>query len=92
MATKGRQNFYMTSDGGWIIPKDSDIGREIDRLIERCVSWYGPDELIPLYLEDQVYNFYMQKEISATTVERKKEAVTGGSSSGNGSGRAPERP
>ncbi|CAK0855964.1 unnamed protein product [Prorocentrum cordatum] len=92
MATNGRQNFYMTADGGWVIPKDSDIGREIDRSIERCVSRYGTDELIPLYLEDQVYNFYMQREISATTVERKKEVVTGGSSSGNGSGRAPERP
>eukprot|EP00959_Pyramimonas_sp_CCMP1952_P228186 4771415-Pyramimonas_sp.AAC.1 len=48
MATNGRQNFYMTADGGWIIPKDSKIGQEIEEAITKCVDWHGSSDLIPL--------------------------------------------
>jgi uncharacterized Fe-S cluster protein YjdI len=64
MAIKGRQDFFLSSDGGWIIPRDSKIGWEIRKFIDQCVKWYGNDDLVPLYLEDNVYNFYMKKEVS----------------------------
>ena len=73
MATKGRQDFFLSSDGGWIIPRDSKIGWEIRKFIDQCVKWYGSDDLLPLYLEDNVYNFYMKKEASKgeETIEAK---------------------
>ena len=37
---KGRQDFYLESDGGFMIPSHSKIGHEMRMHFERYVSWH----------------------------------------------------
>ena len=67
------------------------------RYFDYLVRWHGSGDILPVYLEGNVYNFYMQKEVA--TIEQAKPAMKIGeqtpversSSSGNGSGRARAR-
>ena len=91
---RGGHDFYLGPDGGHIIPVHSEIGRQMRRYVDYLVRWHGSGDLLPVYLEDIVYNFYMQKEVA--TIGRAKPAakvreqtpVERSSKSGNGSGRA----
>ena len=41
IAWKGRQDFYLGSDGGLMIPVHSKIDQEMRMHFERLVNWYG---------------------------------------------------
>ena len=49
-----------------MIPVHSQIGLEMGRHFERFVSWYGRRQLMPVYIEDIISNFYMSKEVKST--------------------------
>ena len=34
--------------------------------VERSVSWYGRKQLIPVYIEDNIFNFYLSTEVKST--------------------------
>ena len=58
--------FYLGSDGGFVLPMHSKIGQEILVHFERLVSRYGRKQLIPVYIEDNIFNFYFSKEMKLT--------------------------
>ena len=44
----------------------SKIGKAMRGHFERLVSWYGRHELIPVYIEDDIFNFNWSKEVEST--------------------------
>ena len=40
----------------------SKTGKAMRIHFERMVSWYGRPQLIPVYIEDIIFNFYLSKE------------------------------
>ena len=60
MACKGRQDFYLGHDGGYMIPIHSKIGQGMRIHFEKLVNWHGKNELIPVYLENNIFNFYLE--------------------------------
>ena len=36
------------------------------RHFEKLVNWYGKKELIPVYLENNIFNFYLNREVKST--------------------------
>ena len=93
IAVKGGHDFYLGADGGHIIPLHSEIGKKMRDYFDYLLKWYGADDLLPVYLEGNVYKFYMQREVdsrdeSAVEEEERQTSAERTSSSGNGSGRA----
>ena len=56
---RGRQDFYLGHDGGYMIPNHSKIGQGMRIHFEKLVNWHGKNELIPVYLENNIFNFYL---------------------------------
>ena len=54
------------SDGGCMIPVHSKIALEIRMHFERLVSCYGRKQLIPVNIEDNIFNFFLSKESKST--------------------------
>ena len=53
IACKGRQDFYLGHDGGYMIPMHSKIGQGMRTHLEKLVHRHGKNELIPVYLGKQ---------------------------------------
>ena len=70
MATRGSSDFYLSSDGGWVVPRHGSIGKELRRYLDWLIYQYGDRELLPLYLEDGIYNFYLQCAKPVTAMEK----------------------
>ena len=51
---------------------------------EKLVNWYGKNELIPVYLENSIFNFYLNREVKSTETNNVNNAPR----SGNEYGRA----
>ena len=83
IAYKGQQDFYLGHDGGYMIPIHSTIGQEMRKHFEKLVNWYGKKELIPLYLENNIFKIYLNREVKSTETNNVKNAQQ----SGNGDGR-----
>ena len=66
IACQGRQEFDCGSDSGIMIPVHSKIGQEMRIHFERLVSWYRRKQLIPVYSEDNIFNFYLSNEVKST--------------------------
>ena len=49
-----------------MLPMHSKIGQEMRVHFERLVSWFGRKQLIPVYIEDNIFNFYFSKEMKPT--------------------------
>ena len=81
IACKGPQDFYLGHDGGYMIPLHSKIGQEMNIHFEKLVSWYGKSELIPVYLENNIYLNREVKSIETNNVNNTQQ-------SGNEYGRA----
>ena len=56
IARKGRQDFYFGHDGGYTIPIYSKIGQGMRNHFEKLLDWYGKNELILVYLENNFFN------------------------------------
>ena len=48
------------SDGGFMVPVHSKIGHELRMHFERLVNWYGRKQLIPVHIEDKIFNFFFE--------------------------------
>ena len=68
IACKERQDFYFGHDGGYMIPIHSKIGQGMRIHFEKLVNWYGKNELIPVYLENHIFNFYLNREVKSTGI------------------------
>ena len=65
IACKGRQDFYLGHDGGYMIPIHSKIGQGMRIHFEKLMNWHGKNELIPVYLENNIFNFYLNREVKS---------------------------
>ena len=59
---------------------------------EKLVHWYGKNELIPFYLENNNFNVYLNREVNSTETNNVNDAdhylAKNCQESGNGDGRA----
>ena len=81
IACKGRQDFYLGYDGGYMIPIHSKIGQGMRTHFEKLVNGHGKNEL---YLENNTFNFNLNREVKSTETNN----VNNAQQSGNGDGRA----
>ena len=58
IACKGRQDFYLGDDGGYMILIRAKIGQGMRIHFEKLVNWHVKNELIPVYLENNIFNFH----------------------------------
>ena len=65
-ACKRHQDFYFQSDGGFLKPAQRKNGQEVRTHFERLVSWCGRTQLIPVNIEDNIFNFQLSKEMKST--------------------------
>ena len=47
------------------------------------VSWYGKNELIPVYLENNTFNFYLNREVKSTETNNVNNAQQSGNEYGS---------
>ena len=79
---------FLMEDGGFLIPRDSEIGRQMRIKLQELIIEHGDGELVKLYKEGGLYNFYVQlKEVSAI-----EKANAAGSSQPGFPRQAQERP
>ena len=92
IACKGRQDFYLGHHGGYMFPIHCKIGQGMRILFEKLVNWHGKNELIPFYLENNIFNFYLNREIKSTETNNVNDddhcLANNCQQSGNGDGRA----
>ena len=81
---KGQQDFYLGQDRGYMIPIHCKIGQGRRSHFENLVNWYGKNELIPVYLENHIFNFYLNREVKFTETSNANNTQQ----SGNEYGRA----
>ena len=67
-----------------MIPIHSKIGQGMKIHFEKLVNRYGKNELIPVYLEKNIFNFYLSREVKS----RETNKVNNAQQSGNEYGRA----
>ena len=82
IACKGRQDFYVGHDGGYMIPIHSKIGQVMTIHFEKLVSWYGKNELIPVYLVNNIFNFYLNREVQSKETNNVNNAQQSGNEYG----------
>ena len=51
---------FVWRSGGALVPRDSPIARGMRAEFQRLVRQYGDDEVVNLYREGKLYNFYLQ--------------------------------
>ena len=66
IACKGRQDFYLGHDGGYMVPIHSKIGQGMRTHFEKLVNWHGKNELISVCLENNTFDFYLNREVKST--------------------------
>ena len=92
IACKGRQDFYLGHDGGYMVPIHRKIGQGMRLHFEKLANWYGKNELIPVYLENNIFNFYLNREVKSTETNTVNDAdhcpAKNCQQSANGDGRA----
>ena len=74
IACKGRQDFHLGHDGGFLIPIHSKFGQGMRTHFEKLVNWHGKTELIPVYLENNIFNFYLNREMKSTETNNVNDA------------------
>ena len=57
---KGRQDFYLGHDGGYMIPIHSKIGQGMRTHFEKLVNWHGKNELISSLSRKQHFHFLLE--------------------------------
>ena len=75
-----------------MIPIHNKIGQGIRIHFEKFLNWYGKNELIPVFLENNFFNVYLNREVKFTENCNVNDAVQyptkNCQQSGNGDGRA----
>ena len=92
IACKGRQDFYLGHDGGYMIPVHNKIGQGMSIHQFLKMNWHGKNELIPVYLVNNLFSFYLNREVKSTETNNVNDAdhclAKNCQQSGNEDGRA----
>ena len=56
---------WVGSDGGYLMPRTGKIADGLRQEFARLVKKHGRTDLLPLYLENGVYNFYLREDAGA---------------------------
>ena len=67
-----------------MIPIHSKIGQGMRIHFEKLVTWHGKNELIPVYLENNIFYFYLSREVQSMETKN----MNHDQQSGNDYGRA----
>ena len=71
---------------------DSKIGKGMNFHFEKLVNWHGKNEPIPVYRENNIFNFYLKREVKSTETNNVNDAdhylAKNCQQSGDGDGRA----
>ena len=65
IACKEQKDFYVRYNGGYMIPTHSKIGQGVRIYFEKLLKQSGKNELIPLYLENDTPNVYLNREVKS---------------------------
>ena len=57
-----------------MIPIHSKIGQALRTHFEKLVNWYGKKELILVHLENNIFNFYLNREVKSTETSNVNDA------------------
>ena len=60
-----QQDFHVKHNGGYMIPTHSKIGQGMRIHFEKLLDEYGKNELIPVCLENDIPNFYLNREVKS---------------------------
>ena len=75
-----------------MIPTYNKICQGMRIHFEKLVNWHGKNELIPVYLENNICNFYLNREVKSTETNDVNDAdhcpTKNSQQSENGDGRA----
>ena len=75
-----------------MIPIHSKIGQGMTIHFEKLVNPHGKNELIPVHLENNIFNFYLNRDVKSTETNNVNDAdhcpAKNCQQSGNGDGRA----
>ena len=75
-----------------MIAIQSKIGQGMRTHFEKLVNRHGKNELIPVYLENNIFNFYLNRELNSTQTNNVNDAehclAKNCQQSGNEDGRA----
>ena len=58
-----------------MIPFHSKIGQGRRTHFEKLVNWNGKKELIPVHLENNIFNFYLNREVKSTETNNVNDAA-----------------
>ena len=65
-----------------MIPIYNNIGQRMRNHFGKLVSWYGKNELNPVYLENNIFNFYLNREVKSTETNNVNNAQQSGNEYG----------
>ena len=57
-----------------MIPTHSKIGQGMRIHFGKLVNWHGKNELILVYLENNIFNFYLNREVKSTETNNVNDA------------------
>ena len=57
-----------------MIPIHSKIVQGMKNQLEKLVNWHGKNELIPVYLENNIFNFYLNRAVKSTEKNQVNDA------------------
>ena len=73
-----------------MIPIYCKNGQEMRNRFEKLVNWYGKKELILVYIENNTFNFYLNREVKSTETDNVNDgnhcSTKGGREGGEGEG------
>ena len=92
IACKEQQVFYVNHNGGFLILTHSNTGQDMRVHFEKLLDEYGTNELIPVGLDNDALNFYLNREAKSEEthigISHEQNFENESQQSGNGYGRA----
>ena len=67
IACKGRQDFYLGHDGGYMISySQQNWSKNENSFSDFFLNWHGQNKLTLVHLENNIFNFYLNREVKPT--------------------------
>ena len=66
--------FYHGHDGAYMIPIHNKIGKGMRIHFEKLENWHGKNELFPDYLENNIFNFHLNREVKSPETNNVNDA------------------
>ena len=75
-----------------MIPTHNNVGQEMRTHFQKLMNLYGKNELVPVHLEYNIFDSYLNREVKSTETDNANDAdhylAENCQQSGNGDGRA----